>query len=129
MVDYKAKAARAKARGDYDKPSAVARRKSSEYREKVSDRVKEYRAQGLRKSQVFHWLTTTEFKEAYDRFFKQQKGVCKICKKEPKENRRLDLDHCHETFRLRGLLCVGCNTKLGWFEKYEAEILDHLNPR
>lgn len=51
-----------------------------------------------------------------------QKGVCAICGK--KEGRRktmkpghsyLNVDHCHVSGRVRGLLCTKCNTGLGMF--------------
>ena len=43
-----------------------------------------------------------------------QGGVCAICLKPPKGKRdRLCVDHCHDTGRVRGLLCHGCNASLG----------------
>lgn len=38
-------------------------------------------------------------------------GVCACCKR--KRRGLLVLDHCHETGRLRGFLCGGCNTSIG----------------
>lgn len=45
----------------------------------------------------------------------QQDGKCAICGRlsEDSRNGHLDQDHCHETDRLRGLLCSQCNTALG----------------
>lgn len=40
-------------------------------------------------------------------------GVCEICFKSAG---RLCLDHCHQTGKLRGILCVRCNSMLGSFE-------------
>jgi hypothetical protein len=42
-----------------------------------------------------------------------QKGLCKICMRPPK-NGGLPLltDHCHKTGRVRGLLCYRCNHRL-----------------
>lgn len=39
---------------------------------------------------------------------------CAICKK-PMEaiRRRMNIDHCHDTNEVRGILCSGCNTGLG----------------
>lgn len=42
-----------------------------------------------------------------------QGGRCLICKKIPPAVLRVD--HCHETGKIRGLLCQHCNTGLGFF--------------
>ncbi len=47
----------------------------------------------------------------------KQKNRCAICRKsEPFLNRRLAIDHCHRTGKVRGLLCTNCNTFLGRIE-------------
>lgn len=48
--------------------------------------------------------------EDYEKMFKKQKGKCAICgiKKD-----KLDIDHCHTTKKVRGLLCGSCNRALG----------------
>jgi hypothetical protein len=50
----------------------------------------------------------------YDRRLQEQGGGCKICGKPPKK-RRLDVDHCHGTGKVRGLLCSACNRGIGYF--------------
>lgn len=51
---------------------------------------------------------------AYDTMLSNQGGVCKICRKTPKDNgRTLPVDHCHLTGKMRGLLCDVCNRSLG----------------
>ncbi len=59
--------------------------------------------------------------EEYDRLFQQQRGTCAICrKKETAKNeygvRRLAVDHCHATGKIRGLLCDNCNRGIGHFK-------------
>lgn len=60
-------------------------------------------------------------KEKYDAMFKEQGGVCAICKQPSKDTtpkgniKRLSVDHCHETGIVRGLLCRPCNLGLGHF--------------
>ncbi len=56
----------------------------------------------------------------YEKLFEKQGGVCAICKQpETSTNRgrvkRLSVDHCHTTRKIRGLLCQLCNTGLGSF--------------
>ena len=45
-----------------------------------------------------------------------QDGACAICEAKPE---RLSIDHCHETGRVRGLLCAPCNRALGFFERFQ----------
>lgn len=59
-------------------------------------------------------------KEEYNKLFYKQKGCCAICKKHQSEiKRKLAVDHCHETGRVRGLLCFTCNVGLGHFKDNE----------
>jgi hypothetical protein len=44
-------------------------------------------------------------------------GCCKICKTHYSEfSKRLAVDHDHNTGKIRGLLCLYCNTGLGKFK-------------
>ena len=47
--------------------------------------------------------------------YKNQKGRCAICHKH-RNLRNLVVDHDHESGYIRGLLCTGCNTGLGFFQ-------------
>lgn len=52
--------------------------------------------------------------EEYNRIFKEQNACCAGCKKHQSEfNKKLSVDHCHITGKIRGLLCVNCNFVLG----------------
>lgn len=56
--------------------------------------------------------------EDYNILSESQKGVCAICSRPETEKLKgttkvLSVDHCHETGRIRGLLCTACNTILG----------------
>lgn len=45
----------------------------------------------------------------------KQGGVCAICKGQRKRVRsKLNVDHCHKTGKVRGLLCSSCNSLLGY---------------
>lgn len=53
----------------------------------------------------------------YDKMFELQKGNCAICgEHQSKFERRFDIDHCHETGKIRGLCCIRCNRGLGLFK-------------
>lgn len=47
--------------------------------------------------------------EAYSKLLSRQKGACAICRKAI----RLNVDHCHRSKKVRGLLCDRCNLLLG----------------
>ena len=59
--------------------------------------------------------------EGYETLLKDQKGVCALCGRPPKIQ-RLSVDHDHDTGRIRGLLCRGCNSSLGQL----GDTLDNL---
>jgi hypothetical protein len=50
--------------------------------------------------------------EDYGRLLKKQDGRCAICGIKPLF-KRLTVDHCHDTGRVRGLLCGHCNSGIG----------------
>lgn len=60
--------------------------------------------------------------ETYEALSNEQKGNCAICGlNENSINQRgthyrLAVDHCHDTGKVRGLLCSNCNTALGLFK-------------
>lgn len=53
--------------------------------------------------------------EECEKLFKKQLGKCAICKQKEVNREYLSVDHCHKTKKLRGLLCLKCNTGLGLF--------------
>lgn len=59
----------------------------------------------------------------YDALLKKQNYCCAICGRNKKEFvRELDVDHCHKTGKIRGLLCIRCNTMIG-LAKEDADVL------
>ena len=65
--------------------------------------------------------------EEYDRLFFLQSGRCAICGGEETSTikgvvKRLSVDHCHDTGRIRGLLCNSCNRGIGLL-KDSVEVL------
>lgn len=76
--------------------------------------------------------------EDYNRLLVQQGGVCAICERpervkhgKTKKVAPLAVDHCHDTGRVRGLLCFSCNVALGKFgdsEKMLKKALDYVAP-
>lgn len=52
--------------------------------------------------------------DIYQKLFDEQGGVCAICKS-PENGRykHLSVDHCHDTGKIRGLLCNNCNRGIG----------------
>lgn len=54
-------------------------------------------------------ITEDEFRRLLD----AQGGVCGICRR---DDRQLDIDHCHSTGEVRGLLCGPCNRGIGFLD-------------
>lgn len=57
----------------------------------------------------------------YEQMFHEQGGKCAVCRK-PQE-RAFDVDHCHSTGKVRGLLCTSCNRMIGHAGDSPANLL------
>jgi len=92
----------------------------------------------------FEYKLRTRFNislKEYNNILKRQKGVCAICKKQEKikysngkvkTKRRMAIDHCHKTGKVRGLLCHFCNVGLGNFKdnkKLLLKAIKYLNTK
>ena len=60
--------------------------------------------------------------EDMDILLDEQENKCKICSIEFNDNIKYNVDHCHSTEKIRGLLCRNCNVGLGFF-KDDTKIL------
>ena len=57
-------------------------------------------------------------KQDYENLFTKQKGCCAICNTDnpsakSKKHKYFSVDHCHQTGKIRGLLCATCNSASG----------------
>lgn len=61
----------------------------------------------------------------YNAIYEKQGGVCAICGGTQSHSKRkyLEIDHDHDTGKIRALLCLNCNTTLG-LVKESTEILE-----
>lgn len=88
--------------------------RSEKWRKENKDRIKQY-------SVKKHLLKTYGMTlKQYDEMLQKQHFVCAICNLPEKikevrtgMTRRLSVDHCHKTNKIRGLLCSQCNTAIG----------------
>jgi hypothetical protein len=79
---------------------------SARYRQRHPER----RRASMRNAALWarYHITATD----YDAMHKSQGGKCAICGRTNRA-RNLDVDHCHKTGRVRGLLCSACNRAIG----------------
>lgn len=74
-----------------------------------------------------HGLTIPEYTSMYE----AQGGRCAICNAHESElDRVLSIDHCHDTLKVRGLLCQPCNVGLGHFRdnpEYLKAAIEYLS--
>mgnify|MGYP001563279272 CR=1 FL=1 len=60
----------------------------------------------------------------YAYLLEKQNGKCAIClSSDPKGKGAFHVDHCHDTHRIRGLLCHHCNLGIGQFKHREDFLL------
>lgn len=93
---------------------------------KITNEYRKKNPEIYRKASLKHWhgLDQKEKQEKwikryglsakeYYKMLEKQKEVCKICNKKCSSKQTLSVDHCHKTGKVRGLLCIKCNTSLG----------------
>ncbi len=64
--------------------------------------------------------------EQYEQMAAKQNYTCWICK----ASKRLQVDHSHSRYHVRGLLCIRCNCLVGYYENTKdmaAEIEKYLS--
>jgi hypothetical protein len=88
------------------------------YKNEYQKRLQTYGKEGLITREIIRMHGITQ--DIYDKMFEEQNHKCKICNEEEtrrapnSENiMRLVVDHCHETKKVRGLLCHKCNAMIG----------------
>lgn len=104
---------------NYNAKQEVKERKKQEYLEGKDKIIKRSR----------DWYKNNKEKVSYDRkkklygidkeienqLLENQNFACKICLKNLSD-KLYHIDHCHKSNKVRGILCVKCNTGLGKFE-------------
>lgn len=81
------------------------------------DPVKERRKEELRKYRKYG-ITEDQYYAMID----AQNGCCGICGRSEPTFKGWQIDHCHKSNKVRGILCHHCNTGIGQFE----DKIDHL---
>ena len=94
------------------------------YREKNKKLLAVYKASWY-KSKRFDKYGITQ--ELFDNALANQQYSCAICTQKFSDNIRVFVDHCHETGKVRGLLCFHCNTGLGHFKDNKTLLQKAIN--
>jgi len=88
-------------------------------RNRKSEVEKAYRLRNkVRIKAKLYGLTEKEYSDLI--WFQENK--CKICKTLFRETKHMHIDHCHETKKVRGLLCINCNNGIGHL-RHSPELL------
>lgn len=117
-VQRAAKAARERERRKT--PAAQAAEKARAERRRNDPEYVARLAKASRKSQLKQYGLT---ESQYDAMLAAQRGVCAICCGTDPKGRRLVVDHSHATLKVRGLLCVKCNSGIGMFDEDSRSLL------
>jgi hypothetical protein len=78
------------------------------------------KATGFKYKLRFYGITVEQFVK----MFTEQDGKCRLCEKQLGSLmlNKMNIDHCHKTNKVRGLLCRGCNMGLGAFKDNVAAL-------
>jgi hypothetical protein len=107
----------------YSRNREKVKAKVREYRAKNIEKVRQKEAERKEKNRPNYYPYFLKYKygitiDDYNRMLFAQGGVCATngCMNdgsEDKRRKRLFVDHCHSTGKVRGLLCCTCNRVLG----------------
>lgn len=64
--------------------------------------------------------------EDYNKMIFEQDFKCKLCLNSPASDKRLHVDHNHDTGKVRGLLCHQCNWYLGKIDR-DVHLLERIS--
>ena len=92
--------------------------KQAKCRKCVADFQRGRRSKEIVRNDNLKQLYKITIKE-YEILYLAQDGKCKICNKHFEQ---LVIDHCHNTKKIRGLLCTNCNVGIGNL-KHDVNIL------
>jgi len=126
---------------DYEKVPKLEQKRR--YRVKNKDKIKQ-RSEKYYKEKKDSVIKNCNLKtnynitvEDFNKMLEEQKHVCLICKlpetaktNSRQNTRKLNVDHCHKTGKVRGLLCSNCNRALGMFKDNIQNLnnaIDYLN--
>lgn len=102
------------------------KKKLSEYFKKHyknNPELKNIKTERNRKNRFKEYQIT---EDQYNELFKKQSGKCLGCNTHQDDlNKKLCVDHCHKTGKIRGLLCVPCNLAIG-LVKDNIDVLKNL---
>lgn len=90
--------------------------KTKEYRELNKEKI------NARRIEKSYGITLEQF----NKLKIKQNNVCAICKESMLVYRGAQIDHCHDTLKVRGLLCLKCNLGIGSFNPNSLRMLNAL---
>ena len=111
---------------------ADAKRRKAKYRAKPETKIKEREYNRKRQKANPARARDYTFKRLHgvtrdkaDAMAEAQGNLCAICQQPPSGKKhcgRLHVDHCHETDKIRGMLCSNCNKALGHMKDDPARL-------
>ena len=85
--------------------------------QRIVDNVRRWRLENPEKGREYHLRRAYgETPASIEKRRKQQKNRCALCGERFSKIRRIHIDHDHQTDRVRSLLHVTCNLRLGTVE-------------
>lgn len=85
--------------------------------------------QGWQRFEHFYYHKSSNSYDDFNNLLTQQNHQCAICRIK-QSDQHFDIDHCHITGKVRGLLCRSCNMGLGYFKDSPSllnQAADYLN--